>query len=478
MSSPASPAPGIPPSPPIAVSSPADILSYVPHALGFLPDESLVVLTTQGRRLGATLRVDLPPDGRDSRAFAEGVVSFLRGDADADGTLLVVYTKQGWPRQALPPRHGLVRVVEAVLEAAGLPVHGGWLVSASAWRDYFCSDDECCPWPGRPLDAVVLSPLNAELIFSGSAFDASASDAVLRAAPSVARRTSSPVHRLRVVEEARARYASGCAGRWTSPAQFQAVSDVWDAVLLRPEALVVDAEPDVAAFLLASIESRTVRDFLLVSACVGSGTARAGVAACGLIDDSGPAGTRADNGAVRGDRVLPDVREATGLRAALRLPASTERGRDPGTGTGRAGRAPAASPPGGGPIVGDAGPVYADVLAGRFTGAIAWDRVDGMTVVLGRLAEVSDGEARAAGLTMSAWFEYARGRGSRAAVYLDAAERAVPGYRLARLLHELLRRGGLPAWARSRSTAWPAGAAGKDPTAVPQHAGTAEQPGR
>ncbi|WP_152915952.1 DUF4192 family protein, partial [Arthrobacter sp. RIT-PI-e] len=58
-----------------------------------------------------------------------------------------------------------------------------------------------------------------------------------------------------------------------------------------------------------------------------------------------------------------------------------------------------------------------------------------------------------AALTMSGWFEYARGRGSRASVYLDAAEREVPGYRLARLLQELLHRGGLPAWGRCRATA-------------------------
>ncbi|MFJ6003183.1 DUF4192 family protein [Arthrobacter sp. NPDC092385] len=105
----------------------------------------------------------------------------------------------------------------------------------------------------------------------------------------------------------------------------------------------------------------------------------------------------------------------------------------------------------------DAALLYADVLAGRYTGDIAWHRVDAMTVILARIAAVSDGESRAAALTMSAWFEYARGRGSRAAVFLAAAEEAVPGYRLARLLHELLRRGGLPAWARRRSTAWTSG---------------------
>ena len=44
MSSSTSPAAGSHASPSFAVTSPADILSYVPHALGFMPEESLVVL--------------------------------------------------------------------------------------------------------------------------------------------------------------------------------------------------------------------------------------------------------------------------------------------------------------------------------------------------------------------------------------------------------------------------------------------------
>jgi hypothetical protein len=445
MSSPMSPAPGRSPS--FAVTSPADILSYVPHALGFMPDESLVVLTTTGRRLGATLRVDLPVDEADPLAFAEGVLSFLQGDTGADGTLLVIYTKESWQRLEPPPRNGLVGTIDAVLLAAGLPVRAGWCVSPTGWRDFFCTDEECCPWPGQPLDAVLSSPLAAELIFGGSAFDASPSEAVLRMAPAVGGADAAAAPGLPAVEDAQAHYAACCAGRWTAPSQFRATSAVWDAVILQQEVFEVEAEPGIAGFLLASIESRAVRDFLLVSACLGSSAALEGAAACRLLGSADAAAVPSGSAAAPAEWILPDARRAGEIRTALAAVAASLA--EPATTTTAASRAPETG--------GVAALLYADVLAGRHTGAMAWSRVDAMACILARLAAVSDGESRAAALTMSAWFEYARGRGSRAAVYLKAAERAVPGYRLARLLHELLRRGGLPAWARKRSTAWTPG---------------------
>lgn len=456
MSSSTSPPPGSAASPAssFTVTSPADILSYVPHALGFLPEESLVMLTTNGRRLGATLRVDLPKGGTDPRAFAEGVLSFLEGDTEGDGSLVVLYTNESWSRLAAPPRKALIRSIESVLGAAGLPVRGGWLVSATVWRDYFCTDARCCAWPGEPIDTVVYSPLNAELIYGGSSFDASVAAAVVRAAPAVAGQAwrGQDGGGQGIIEDRQAMFAASCAGRWTTPDQFRATAACWDAVLPGPRAFDVDAEPELTGFLLASIESRTVRDFLLVSACLGSAAALRGAAGCGLLDHSG-AGDGSDGDGGAGGRtgpgwVLPDVRATGDLSAAVRHAADQCADKQEGT-------EPAADRQSARGA--DAGVIYADVLAGRHTGPIDWARVDGMSAVLARLTAVADGESRAAALTMSAWFEYARGRGSRAAVYLDAAERAVPGYRLARLLQELLRRGGLPGWALSRTTAWRTG---------------------
>ncbi|MFJ6003182.1 hypothetical protein [Arthrobacter sp. NPDC092385] len=115
-----------------------------------MPGESLVVLTMAGKRLGATLRVDLPAHGADPLAFAEGVMSFLQGDSEADGALVIVYTQEDWEALTPPPRAALVRCVEAVLGAGALPLRGGWFVSRSGWRDYFCSDGGVLPMAGAP----------------------------------------------------------------------------------------------------------------------------------------------------------------------------------------------------------------------------------------------------------------------------------------------------------------------------------------
>ncbi|WP_298252846.1 DUF4192 domain-containing protein [uncultured Arthrobacter sp.] len=427
------PAPGRPLPPTLSITSPEDILVYVPHALGFTPQESLVVLTTANGRLGATLRVDLPAEGADPLEFVQGVLSFLLGDTEADATLVIVYTGHPWPRLSPPVFDELVAHLEAVLAAAGMPVRAGWLASPAHWRDYFCRDERCCPWPGAPLDDLTHSLLGAELVFAGSSFDASAPAAVLRGAPELTRADPVAVE-AGDVEDARVHYASRCEGRWDTPEQFAATSAAWDAVVGGPEPLRTDTEAQLTGFLLASIESRTVRDFLLVSACLGSAAALAGARACGLL--------------VGGPRPRPGVADADADAVVVDVGAPR---RAVGTAA-PAGAAPAA--PAGGP-----GPefLYAEVLAGRYAGPILWARVDAMASLLARLAVVSSGESRAAALTMAAWFDYARGRGSRAAVLLDAAQEAVPGYRLARLLDELLRRGGLPVWARSRSTAWSPG---------------------
>ncbi len=444
MSSSMSPAPGSPTPSSLSITSPADILSYVPHALGFVPRESLVILTTSGRRLGATLRVDLPPEATDAVIFAQGVLSFLQGDTEADGTLLIVYTARTWRPLTSPPFDDVVLGLDAILGAAGLPVRAGLLASDSVWRDYFCADEQCCPWPGNSFDSVVHSVLNAELIFGGSAFDPSAPEAVLRGSPALSGEGAA-LPRCSAVNDARAHYAAACCAIWQAPAQFEGTSALWDAVI-DGAPLEPDTEAQLTGFLLASIESRTVRDFLLVSACLGSASALAGVRACGLLGPAaGVGGSAAAN--MSAACILPSV---AGHRGDAPVRAEQKAGRH---GPGGA-AAPRLWPC---PTVeegSEAALLYTDVLAGRHPGIILWARVDAMANVLGRLAEVSSGEARAAALTMSAWFEYARGRGSRAAVFLDAAERAVPGYRLARLLHELLDRGGLPVWARSRSTAW------------------------
>jgi hypothetical protein len=94
-----------------------------------------------------------------------------------------------------------------------------------------------------------------------------------------------------------------------------------------------------------------------------------------------------------------------------------------------------------------------------------WESLDSAHDLLTRLADVASDEPAAAVHSMLAWIEFARGRGSRAFAYLDRAEGALPGYRLAGLLKELIQRGGLPEWARQPGTAWSAAGRSRLPEA-------------
>ncbi len=66
----------------VTVSRPEDILSFIPHALGHWPKESLVAITLCGQALGATLRVDLPPGRSESvlAAYSRRIAEYLEGD--------------------------------------------------------------------------------------------------------------------------------------------------------------------------------------------------------------------------------------------------------------------------------------------------------------------------------------------------------------------------------------------------------------
>ena len=70
----------------LTIKSPADLLSFIGHTLGFWPQESLVCLTLDTNHIGATLRVDLPRHDGGERTYARTSRSASRPDAyDKEG---------------------------------------------------------------------------------------------------------------------------------------------------------------------------------------------------------------------------------------------------------------------------------------------------------------------------------------------------------------------------------------------------------
>jgi hypothetical protein len=438
----------------LIISGPEDILGYVPHTLGYWPSRSLVAMTMQGKRLGATLRVDLPEAGptRSGREdFARTVAEYLLADMEADGSLLIFFTDDGWADAAGPPgSRELLADLEPALGLAGMPVRDAWYVGAEYWRNLYCTDTGCCPLPGRPLAEIRDSRLNAEMVYLGS----SVGEAPGTGAPASAG-SGDPA-----VMEAEERWAQElCAGR-SSREQFETVLDTWQAVLALKAAVVVKAAPsldtaaglepapaltqasdfpaatgsaseadlpcDIAGFLRATLCVPSWRDAVLVMAAAGRATALAGAEQFGIFCQQPGLPAKGPS--------LVQLKLA-GLDAGE----SGEKARCPETDSSDWN----AELPG-----------YGEVLLGLSPALPDWNIMKFLEDVMLDLVACGPGEAEAAAWTSKGWIEWCRGRGSYAHASLSKALEAAPGYRLAELLSEVVRRGTICGWAGRKEAAW------------------------
>jgi len=122
----------------VSLSEPGDLIAATPALLGFVPRSSLVAMSlggASGRRLGLTLRSDLPPPEHVAEA-AEKVVAGLLLDHPAAVVVIVI----GPGGDAGPPAVEFVERVMARLAEHGVDgCHALWTGSTSAgsrWRCY------------------------------------------------------------------------------------------------------------------------------------------------------------------------------------------------------------------------------------------------------------------------------------------------------------------------------------------------------
>lgn len=147
---------------PLSVGSPAALLAVVPHLLGFVPSNSLVVIgaAPPRGRIQVTLRFDLPdpPDPGASAAIAEHAVSVLA--RQKVGTAMVIGYGNG---------HLVSPLADALRKSAAevsLPLHDVLRVDEGRYWSYLCREPSCCPAEGVPFDAAA-HPVGAAMASKG-----------------------------------------------------------------------------------------------------------------------------------------------------------------------------------------------------------------------------------------------------------------------------------------------------------------------
>lgn len=238
------------PAPVARLTTPAEFVAMVPMLTGFVPRESVVVVSLRPprKRIGLTMRFDLPPPEL-IHVLADEVADRLAEDG-AVCALLVVYTEA----DGTLPGQELVDLVEA---ACGIPLEDALLVRGGRWWSYHCRRATCCPPEGTPLEATpspALELVAAENALDGRAVLPSRDDLVRSVAPPTFLAAEAALQRLDAATES-----------WTAAVRRDREQARAQALLTARRMLDEVAEgatpdpPDIAALAIAAHDV-SVRD--------------------------------------------------------------------------------------------------------------------------------------------------------------------------------------------------------------------------
>jgi hypothetical protein len=408
-----------------------DFLALVPQLVGFLPENSVVLVAFRGNRTCGALRFNLPdptaPEKVHKRIATSliGTVCKIKG---ADAIVPVVYTADAFADAAGIPHRRFASVLVSRAELSGFLVRDSLCVGADAWGSYL---DPSCPADGHPLEDISSSPVHEAFparrelatVHSGAELptpDLATRERFARVLRRYVRLTESNQH----------------------PGLVELVDDILDPVETTEAALgwnAAELDLDDAAALLYLVQGPAHRDQMMLQFAFG----RAVGEVTHLLNLRYAALQR-----LTGKSIDEIVREEHDL-ANARKP--VEAGADLGAGAGADADADADA---------DAAARAERAARVRAADAETSDRMMGLTderpdvdrteraiALLKVVVAMAPKSARPAPLCMLAWLSWALGRGSVAGIFIDQALAIDRRYGMALLLDTLFGSGHLPEWA-------------------------------
>lgn len=376
----------------VKASDRADFLALVPQLVGFVPENSLVLVAFRGKRTCGALRVGLPVSRAAAahKRIANTLIGMLCKIPGADAVVPVVYTNDAFDAGGAPPGSALVQMLAKRATLSGFSVKDALCVARDGWGTYLDSDQG----GGYPLGEI-------------------ASSNVMQQVP-VAERSGlvPPAVLARLPESGFAeRERVGMALHRLERVRFSDREEDGDTVVLDPVILVErsltwppDAlDPTLAAALLLVVASPASRDTMTLQYAFGQEVGERAFAV---------------------NLAFAAVQRATGLSMddiVARELAS--------------GRASCQSA-----FVGD-------LMMGHSSDRPNVERVERAIAILKKCVSLAPSHWRPAPLCMLAWLSWSLGRGSTAGLFVDEALSIDPRYGMARLLMTMFGTGVLPEWA-------------------------------
>lgn len=157
------------------LSTPGDIVASIPVLCGFPPRDSVVLISLRGRRkrVGLTLRLDLPPEALEQEAAGSLAERMVRDGAGF--AVVAVFADRR--------RDALVDALVGQLARRGVSLVEALHVAGGRWTSYVCAGS-CCPPEGTPVPPVP-SLLEAQRVLDGRPVLASRDELVQSLAPPV-----------------------------------------------------------------------------------------------------------------------------------------------------------------------------------------------------------------------------------------------------------------------------------------------------
>ena len=176
--------------PSLTISSPDTFISAVPHLLGFMPEDSVVIAGIgrgpQGRDVITLVqRFDLPSTDLDAgqlREIARAATSPMARVGSHEVIITVLSDKAYASPDELPHRELVDQLIEAHDEA-GISTRDSLYSDGTSRWSYGCVDPDCCPPTGRVIPQDVRTLVAAEFTAAGVAVASSRDDLAAELAP-------------------------------------------------------------------------------------------------------------------------------------------------------------------------------------------------------------------------------------------------------------------------------------------------------